>query len=284
MSKYKLSVLLFSLAITSAYSQKTEQSKKELNSGTTQSTSQSSSQNNNQSSSSSTPTSSSSSSSSSNNSAFAELFIEIFFYVGFYGTIGDYREEDHLHNKLSKYPYFDGKSGNYEALKDSMVTENKIRLDLENKFLYASSSNFGNHFTAKFRPFQYFYLQTDYHELIEKGKFSNDNLSMFQFNLAYDRLRFDQFNLGWTLGATYVANDVGKAGLSYGFNAEVFPGKNLSILASGKWSTINNLPVNYLEITTKYFKKNYFFSLGYENIKVATPVYNYITFGGGVHF
>jgi hypothetical protein len=47
---------------------------------------------------------------------------------------------------------------------------------------------------------------------------------------------------------------------------------------------INGLPVNSFELRGKYHKKNYFFSLGYEHLKIASPNYNFVTLGTGIYF
>jgi hypothetical protein len=161
-----------------------------------------------------------------------------------------------------------------------------MRFDVENSFIYSSNDLFGNHLKAKIRPFQYFYLQSDFHQLYEFDKIENTDsrLSLFHFNLGYDRIRFEKFNLGWTLGASYVGNEVKKAGFSYGLNAEYFMGNHISFMASGKWSKINMQSVNAFELQSKFHRKNYFFSLGFEHLKIATPTYNFISLGGGIYF
>jgi hypothetical protein len=214
------------------------------------------------------------------------FFVEFGFYITLYAGIGDYRNEDNLYYPLSPYPYFDGETGNYEKIDDESVLKKQLRFDLENHFLYSNNASFGNHLKGKFRPFQYLYLQTDYRELMERDKFSktNSNLSLFQFNLGYDRLRFEKFNLGWTLGATYIANDINKAGFSYGLNTDVFAFKKVSFNSAMIWSKINGLSVNSFEFRGKYHKKNHFFSMGYENLKMGSPSYNYATFGAGIYF
>ena len=216
------------------------------------------------------------------------FFGKIGFYAFLYGGIGDYENEDHLFSILSPYPYFDNKTGNYMIYDEKYEEESKdiMRFDVENHFLYGNNASFGNHLKGKFRPFQYFYLQTDYRELIERDKFAKttSNLSVFQFNFGYDRIRFEKFNLGWTLGATYIANDINKAGFSYGLNTDIFAFKNVSFNSAMIWSKINGLPVNSFEFRGKYHKKNHFFSMGYENLKIASPSYNYATFGAGFYF
>lgn len=275
MMKNTLLVVLLSLTLHCSFSQKIDKSKDELKSGNSSNSSSSSSSSN-----------SGRNSSVSNDFGLAGLFVEGLMYVSFYSTIGDYRSENHLYNTLSKYPYFDGESGNFQKENDSIEYENLMRFDVENHFLYSNNNSFGNHLKAKFRPFQYFYIQGDYRELIEKNAITNNysNLSLFQFNVAYDRIRFKKFNLGWTLGATYVGNDVQKVGFSYGLHTDIFAIKNISFNSAMLWSKINSLPVNSFELRGKYHKKNYFFSIGYEHLKIASPNYNFVTLGTGIYF
>ncbi len=264
--------------MTSLGQNKLDKSKKELNAGSAA---------NKQSSSNATSSSGSTKSSyNGDNHLFVDLFVNITFGIFKYGVIGDYNNEDHLYNTLSKYPYYNGNYGNYESSDTLSVVKNKARLDLENSFVYNSNNLIGNHLKAKIRPFQYFYLQTDFHQLFEFNDIDQKQyrLSLFQFNLNYDRIRFEKFNFGWNLGATYVGNEVKKAGLSYGVNAEYFMGNHISFLGSAKWSQINTLPVNAFEIQSKFHRKNYFFLLGFEHLKIATPTYNLIALGGGIYF
>lgn len=266
-------ILVIILSFNNLFSQRVDKSKSELNSGKSSGTRSSSN-------------GSSSARSSSNDYGIASLFAETFLYVTFYSTIGDYRSEEHLYNSLSKYPYFDGESGNFQTYNDSIGNGNLMRFDIEDHLLYNNRNLFGNHLKAKFRPFQFFYIQADYRELIEKNLFTNQfsNLSVFQFNLAYDRIRFKKFNFGWTLGATYIGNKVQKIGFSYGLNADVFIVKNISFNSAMLWSNINGFPVNSFELRGKYHKKKYFFSIGYEHLKIASPNYNFVTLGTGIYF
>ncbi len=277
----KLSLLLVVLISISSFSQnKLDKSKSQLKSG---------SSNKNQSRTYSS-SSSSSSNSKSNYSSDSNIFVNIFFNITFavfkYGAIGDYKNENHLYSNLTPYPFYNGKSGNFESSDSVSVSKNKARFDIENSFVYSDNNLYGNHLKAKIRPFQYFYFQSDFHQLFEFNEIDNTNnrLSLFQFNLNYDRIRFEKFNFGWNLGATYVGNEVKKGGLSYGLNAEYFMGNHISFLGSAKWSRINTLPVNAFELQSKFHRKNYFFSLGIEHLKIATPTYNFIALGGGIYF
>ena len=285
MKKQLLFVILIILLINSNQNfaqNKLDKSKKELNSG--------SSGKNQSSTSYSSSSGSSKSKSSSGDNIIGRAIADIFLYATFgifkYGIIGDYKNENHLFSNLTPYPYYNKESGNFENSDTVSVSKNKSRFEIETNFVYENNNLYGNHLKAKIRPFQYFYLQSDFHQLFEFDKIDNTNnrLSLFQFNIGYDRIRFEKFNFGWTLGATYVGNEVKKTGFAYGLNAEYFMGNRISFLGSGKWSRINGFPVNTFELQSKFHRKNYFFSLGFEHMKIATPNYNFITIGGGIYF
>ena len=272
--------LLFS-AITFGQS-KIEQSKKELNQKTTSATTNEDNVV--------VASQTSSNYSSNNNSIFETLLSEVFLEVIIYGTyglvkygiVGDYKNEAHLKNTLSKAPYYDGVYGNY---KDSLHGNN-FRIDLEDSFMYDTKNMMGNHFKAKIRPSKYFYIKTDIRQLFERNISSNifEQLAIYDINLCYDRIRLSRFNLGWTLGASYIASGVDKGSISIGFNADYFLKRNISLHGSAQWCSINGLPINYYELQSKFHQKRGFISLGYDYLVIGTPTYKFTTVGLGVYF
>jgi hypothetical protein len=208
--------------------------------------------------------------------------VQGFLYLTYFSTIGDYKTEYHLHSNLTKYPYYNNRSGNYESI-DSNISKNHFRFDIDNQFLYSNKNLIGNHFKLNIRPFQYFYLQGQYHQLTEHNK--NDtysNLSLFDISLCYDRLRFEKFNLGWKLGMSYISNNVNRGGFSFGLDAEAFLIKFISLYVSKQWSSINHVPVNEFEVAGKFHIKRYNVHLGYEHLKIGSPLYDFISLGAGV--
>ncbi|NDI98637.1 hypothetical protein GWA97_06080 [Flavobacterium sp. LaA7.5] len=228
--------------------------------------------------------SSSSSSGNNDNPLLANILIYTVGAVFIYGAIGDHGNEDHLSNDLTEYPYHEG-TGNYYNPKFGEGYIYVFRVDVKDKFLYHNNNLYGNHLDVKIHPFRHFYLTTDYYQLHERQKAAgtSDNLSLFYFNFAYDRIRFERFNLGWTLGASYVGNDVKRGGFAYGLNAEYFLKKNISLQGSAKWSVINGEPVNAFELETRIHRKQFFITLGYEHLKIATPTYDFMTIGAGFY-
>jgi hypothetical protein len=208
-----------------------------------------------------------------------------FMYLTYYSIIGNYEFENHLHNSLSNYPYESNLSGNFESSDLISPSINYLRVDLEDQILLGHNNLYGNHLKAKIRPSHYFYIQTDLYTLIEYNKVEKNytNLSLFNLDLCYDRIRFDRFNLGWTLGLNYIGNEIKKAGFSYGLNTDVFLSKPYSLYSSIKWSSINNVKVNEFELKGRYHKKKYFVSLGYEHLKIGSPSYDFLSIGGGLY-
>jgi hypothetical protein len=217
----------------------------------------------------------------------SSIWLNIVFGIFKYGVIGNYNNEDHLYSGLTDYPYYNKESGNYENYKagDADTLKNNFRLDIENHLLFSTKYLYGNHLKLKIRPLHFFYAQTEFHQLYEENKWNNntDKLSLFYFNLGYDRLRFENINIGWTIGASYVANDIKKVGFSLGVNSELFLNNNLSLSAAAKWSTINSKPVNLYDIQGRFHIMKCFVSLGFEHLIIASQNYNFITIGGGIY-
>lgn len=219
-----------------------------------------------------------------NRSFFTTLFWDYGLKPISYVFIGNYNNENHLSHYVAPYPFYNGESGNYEGY--DTIKKIGFRFDLEDNLIYSNPDLYGNHLKLKIRPFEHFYVQADYFQLREINKIDDLNyrLPLFYFSVAYDRLRFEKFNLGWNIGLSYVGNSVRKAGLSYGFSADYFIAEKYSIYGSAKWSQINTQSVNAFEIGGKLHRKNFFVSMGFEHLKIATPTYNFIAIGGGIYF
>ncbi|WPR72798.1 hypothetical protein SLW70_06635 [Flavobacterium sp. NG2] len=220
---------------------------------------------------------------------FSVIFVDIFEFIFIESLkatfIGDYNNENHLYNSISKYPYYNENTiGNYTN-RDS-ITKTRCRLDLENRIFYNTNNLYGNHVKVKLRPIKYFYIEGNLRHLFEKNRISNYTSTLFvsDFAICYDRIRMEKFDLGWRIGATYIGNEVRKMGFAYGINANYFLNNTISFSGSAKWSAINFEPVNSYELVSVFNRKKYFFSFGYEHLKIATPTYDFVTFGLGTYF
>lgn len=225
----------------------------------------------------------SNSSDQSGSSEVLNFVANIIIYTAGPTLFGLYQKEDHLHNRLTAYPYADGESGNYKWM-DNYSEIKKTRIDLSNVFLMGTNL-YANHFKVKYRPTYVLYFQADYFELFEP-KFNEKgfhNLSLFNFNLCYDRIRTKEFTLGWTIGASYIANSVKEFGFNYGLQLEGFFKRNISLFSSIKGSKINGSPVNQFEVSLRYHYKKAAVSMGYESLKIASSTYNFPALGLNIY-
>jgi len=228
---------------------------------------------------------------STNNTAdksFGDIVFEGFLtglaYVTWYTIAGSYKLEDHLHSNFTKYPYYNHYSGNYESTDSVSHSKIHFRFDINNQFLYSNKDLIGNHLSCNIRPFRYFYLQGQFHQLTEYiANNKNSSLSLYNLYFCYDRLRFEKFNAGFKLGMCYIANEVNAGGFSFGLNAEAFLIKPVSLYVSKQWGGINRVAVNQFEVTGKFHLKRYSFNLGYEHLKIGSPLYDFVSLGAGIH-
>jgi len=226
------------------------------------------------------------SSKTDDNKTIGETFFEgvakVFLYITYYSTIGSYKTENHLHSPVTAYPYYNKQSGNYEKPDTTARKKSHFRLDAAYQFLYSNKNLTGNQFTINIRPFQYFYVQGQYRLLTEKVNNKKQNLSLFNASLCYDRMRFEKFNLGWSAGVCYIADDVKRAGFSAGLNAEAFIIKPVSIYAYKQWGSIHRVAVNQFETGAKVHLHRFHINAGYQHVKIGSPLYDYGFLGVGV--
>lgn len=221
----------------------------------------------------------------SKNSIVGAIFTEAFWFIAYHTFIGNPEYEHHLQNDLSGHPYFKGACGNYKDFYAVDEKEKKFRFDVENSVMINFDQTFGNHLNMKIRPSSNFYLQGNFLRLIEvpTRKNSVSTLSLHNFDICYDRLRFEEFNLGWSVGFNYMGDEVYGLGYSLGFSAEYFIQKPMSISSSYRFGAINGVSVDQFDFKLKYHNSRFFYLLGYEYYKLGTPKYSFIAMGAGLY-
>ncbi len=214
---------------------------------------------------------------------FASLAAAVVVSVTYYTAIGYYGGEYHLYNNLSKYPFCDKEAGNYSPKIESSEAVKPWRIDVRNSVLIGFDNVYGNHLELKLRPIKYVFLSTSYRQLVEKYKGDTEYLTLFNFSLNYDRLRFRNLNLGYSLGCNYLANEVKEASFALGFNFEAFALKHFSLLGDFNWGTRSGATLKTFELDASYHIKRYKISCGYEFMQIGKPMYNFLTVGVGVY-
>lgn len=203
--------------------------------------------------------------------------------ITYYVVVGHYQTEEHLHNAVTAYPYYYPNSGNYVPLSVFDSSYSVARLDLMENFLF-SDDLYANHLRARLRPNHIIYFQIDYIELLEPRTFESgfDNLALFNFNLCYDRVRLNDFNLGWMAGVNLIGSGVGRAGFTYGVSLEYFTPWKVSLYSSMRGSKINKRPLDQFEVYGRYSVDRFAISVGYEFIRLMSLEQGF--FGVGFNF
>ncbi len=212
------------------------------------------------------------------------LLFKTIAFVTYYTTIGDYGGEYHLYNNLSKYPFYDKEAGNYTPKNQNSEAVKFWRIDIRNSVLIGFDNVYGNHLELKLRPVKYVFLSSSYRQLAEEYKEGKHSyLSLFNFSLNYDRIRSRYFNLGYSLGCNYLADEVKEASFALGFNYEIFALQHLSLLGDFNWSTRSGATLKTFELGAAYHVNRYKISCGYEHLQIGNPMYNFMTVGVGVY-
>ena len=214
---------------------------------------------------------------------FANLAGAIIVSATYYSAIGFYGGEFHLHNNLTQYPFYISREGNYTPRHEHSNAVKKWRVDITNNGLVSFDGTNGNHLNIKLRPIKYLFVSTTYRELWEKHKGKYEHLSLFNFSANYDRLRFKNFNLGYSIGFNYMANEVNKIGYALGFNFEAFPINRFSLMGNFNWGAINSQNIKTFETGLAYHINKYKITCGYQHMQIASPCYNFLTLGIGVY-
>jgi long-subunit fatty acid transport protein len=209
--------------------------------------------------------------------------IDVLFQVSMGLFIGDYNSESHLYHPLSAYPFNKKIPGNYvEDDNDSKYTQ--FRIDVSNQFM-GGNSIYVNHLKVKIRPTHIFDIQTDYTEFMEPQTTESGpvNLSIFNFSLCHDRLRFEKFNLGWTVGVLYIPNSINETGGNLGLQMEYFFDTKISLLSAAKWGWINETNIYEFEASARYHINRGFISGVYERRLLGSSVIHLGGIGAGIY-
>lgn len=211
------------------------------------------------------------------------LILSLLYHASVGLLIGNYNSEAQLNHPLTSYPFKKEVPGNYTKNNhNSKYTQ--FRVDIMNQ-LMAGTNMTVNHLKVRIRPTHILFVQADYTEFMEPriDDTGTDNLSLFNFSICHDRIRYEKFNLGWTLGVLYIPNSIEKVGGNLGFQMEYFWNKRLSILSAIKWGWINETNINEFETTLRYHLKRSFISSGYERRKLGSSTIHVGGMGVGIY-
>lgn len=215
----------------------------------------------------------------SNNNMFADdienPFLRAVWYVFGYTVFAVFVESPWEKGKrmsdaeIANYPYKKPSYGNF--IYTNTTDYNITRFDIYNRFLVENKQLYGNNLGVNFRFLKRFALDANYVVFREKLATNTTNFEMFSSLLKYHRVRTQRFDAWFGIGFTRVFSSVNKTRALFGFGGELFVTKPISMVASHKWATMNNLPVNTTKLLLKYHIKNYRIAVGYEGFKLGKP-------------
>lgn len=210
--------------------------------------------------------------------------IGMVFVFTYYVAVGPHEAEAHKSNYLSRYPYENDLCGNY--IEPSLIDPDrrKGRIDIANHVLLGKDVD-GNHLKIRLRPSQSFYLQADYVLLLEERLLEPgyDQLGIYNLNFCFDRLRFQNFNLGWMLGANIIGSGVNKSGFTYGLNMEYFTPWRVSLYGSARGSKVNGSQLNQFELYARFSENRFTLDVGYEVVRIGSQNLQFLGAGLGVY-
>jgi len=215
-------------------------------------------------------------------------FAEILVRIALYSTYGIFIEtplerDGKMHDaEIAQYPYKEARYGNF--IYTDSINYSIGRFDISNSFVIEDKNLYGNNLNLDFRFFKRMGLEVGYLQLFEKNNGKSDSFSLFSAMVNYHRIRTQKLDVWFGLGIMYVGNNVRKSGFSYGFGAEWFIKKPISLLVSHKSASINQRGVNKTKLLLKYHLKNYHISSGYENFVLAVSTIDAFSIGFGVSF
>lgn len=213
------------------------------------------------------------------------LFVQLFAYTVYGIAIETPYEKGHQASNayLSKYPYHNLKQGNYTYTwnQDTPI----FRTSLSARYISENRRLKGSQLQMDMRFLKRLGLEIDYLQLWEHNpNYGNDHLAIYTTLAKYHRVRTEKFNAWWGLGTSYIDGAVDQFGFTYGFGAELFFAKPMSLEANFNQTFINNETVNKLNGLINYHLNTYKLIVGYNHLKIGNQNFSTVTLGAGVFF
>jgi hypothetical protein len=216
---------------------------------------------------------------------FGYLLLDVFLYTTYYSLIESPLEYNTPSSNayLTRYPYFESKKGNYSYSWDKNTPI--ARLNLSSRYVFESDRINGNHLNIDFRFSKRIGVEVNYLQLWENSNnFGYNSLAIYSALIKYHRVRTQQLDAWWGIGASYVDGEVDKLGFTYALGAELFFAKPLSLESNFNQTLVNNQTVNKFNALLNYHHRQYKFTGGYEHLKIGSQSFSLLTFGIGLFF
>lgn len=215
--------------------------------------------------------------SSSNQNAFlVDLLIEPLIWFGTYTILGEAENKS-----ITPYPYYKGYQGEYQNSHE----ENKTSL-LELNSFYISSKDAikGFNIDVNYRFTPLIGVELKHLHFSEKYFGKTEYVDISSLLVNYYRIREKYITAYWSIGATYIANEIKKIGFSYALGMEIFPVNPFSVSFAWQQSFVNIQSINELKLQLNYHIKQFCPYIGYYNYNLAGVKNPSIGFGCNYRF
>ena len=178
----------------------------------------------------------------------------------------------------SDYPYKNN-AGIYEE------NNNKLwHFDADFSYLRESSSLNGVNLDLNFNPSRYWSIKGKYANFSENFNFQENNLSISQVFVQYNRVRRERFNLQWGVGYINMQGRESKGGFGLNSGFELFFYNPLSLDLNYTLAYVGDASYGEFESKLNLYKNRFNIFLGYKHISVANVSLNNFMLGIGVNY
>lgn len=172
------------------------------------------------------------------------------------------------HRFIAPYPYYKNQFGEYAAT--TYVGEKRHDLlQISGAFITGKSPVKGIQATVSYRFFDLLGASFSHTHFYEQSLHNTARLDLSTLLFDYYRIREKHLTASWSLGATYVGNNVEKIGFCYSLSADIFPVKPISFSLLWQQSFVNLKTINSLKIHVNYHLKQYALFTGYTKYALA---------------
>lgn len=192
-----------------------------------------------------------------------DLLIEPIIWLGVHTVVGEAQNRT-----ITPYPYYQGYQGEYSTETSNLDFKNSL-LDLSSYYTTSKDAITGLNLNATYRFIPLLGIEFNHIHLAEKYFGEREYIDISSLHLNYYRIREKHVTAYWSLGASYIANEVNKLGFSYALGTEIFPFNPISIGFKWQQSFINAQSINQLKLELSYHLKQVRFFTGFHNYDLA---------------
>lgn len=179
----------------------------------------------------------------------------------------------------SKYPYYYNDDGLYSN-SSTFSRAGKIKLS----YLHESINLHAYEFETTIYPAKFMSFDISAKSYGEVYGINNRVLLIADFFVNWQRVRYNEFDLRWGLGAKYLEGQNQNFGLAYNIAFDIYAMNPVSLNFQYTGAFINNSYMNDLNIDLNLHSRNINFFIGYDYFGSESVSINAVKVGAGINF